>query len=340
MGSTIHHGGDYKDCVANLEEILKDGRSVNFYMCHGGTNFGFMNGANHNSSNYEPTVTSYDYDAALSECGDITPKYRAFRKVLEKVTNLPPFEEPADSHKISIDAFELKESADLFSSLEVLSSKIESSSVLSMEQIDQNYGFILYRTTVTGPREDNLEIRGLHDRAMVFIDGVLIKTIYRNDEDKKIPLKITEEGARIEILVENLGRVNYGPHLFDRKGITGDVIFGWQTLSNWEIFPLPLDNIEKLDYAESYNIPDSPRFYKRTFELVEIGDTFLSLPEWKKCLCWINGFNLGRYWNVGPQKTLYVPSPILRMGTNELVIFELHDSGDHMVEFLDKPDLG
>lgn len=335
-----HHGGDYLQCVKNLEEILEAQNSVNFYMIHGGTNFGFYSGANHNTDNYEPTVTSYDYDAAISECGDITPKFREFRKVLEKYLDLPEFVEPENSKKIAIPPFKMNESTSLFESLHLLSNKIESSSILSMEQVGQNYGFIKYKTTVPGPRKDNLEIRGLHDRAMVFIDGILTKILYRNDSEKKIPLDITDQGATIEILVENMGRVNYGSHLFDRKGVTGDVVLGWQVLNNWEIFPIPLNNIDKLEFYKTETVTDKPCFYKGDFYIDEVGDTFLSLPAWTKCICWINGYNIGRYWNVGPQKTLYVPAPILKEGDNEIIIFELHPNGNTEVEFLNSPNLG
>lgn len=335
-----HHAGDYKESVENLEEILKAGNSINFYMLHGGTNFGFTSGANHNTDDYQPTITSYDYDAAISECGDITPKFRAFRKVLEKQRKLAPFIEPEESKKIEIPAFKMLQSTGLFESLKHLSSKIESSSILSMEQVDQNYGFIMYKTNLPGPREDNLEIRGLHDRAMVFIDGVLSKTLYRNDTDKKIPLNITDKGVTIEILVENMGRVNYGPHLFDRKGICEDVVYGNQILNNWEIYPIPLDNIENLQFSKTESISDQPCFYKGNFNIDDLGDTFLSLPGWTKSICWINGFNIGRYWNIGPQKTLYVPAPILKKGNNEIIIFELHPTGNNEVEFLNRPDLG
>lgn len=335
-----HHGGDYESCVENLKDILEEGRSVNFYMGHGGTNFGFMNGANHNKSRYEPTVTSYDYDAPISESGDITPKFRAYREVLEHFADLPPYKEPGESRKIKIPPFELTESVQLFSSLSDISSMVNSPVTLSMEQVGQNYGFILYRTWIPGPRQDSLEIRGLHDRALVYLNGTLIKTVYRNDEDKRIALQIPEEGGLIEILVENMGRINYGPHLFDRKGIACDVLLGWQTLCNWDIFPLPLDNMEKLDFAKTDENRDSPRFYRGSFHVEEKGDTFLSLPDWRKGVCWINGFNLGRYWEAGPQKTLYVPSPVLKEGKNEILVFELHNSGENRVEFLDQPDLG
>lgn len=334
-----HHGGDYERCVENLKELLETGGHLNFYMCHGGTNFGFMNGANHNTDNYEPTVTSYDYDAAISECGDITPKFRAFRKTLEKVVDLPPFVEPREGKKISIPPFRLTESAGLFHSLESLSSPCRSPAPLSMEQLGQDYGFILYRTELPGPREDKLELRDVHDRAIVYINGQEIKTVYRNDPEKSFPVVIPEGGAVLEILVENMGRVNYGPHLFDRKGISRDVILGWQILSSWEIFPLPLDSLQGLAFSAGCCDGDGPRFYRGIFPVEEVGDSFLSLPRWNKCVCWINGFNLGRYWHVGPQKTLYVPAPVLRPGENEIIVFELHDQGDHVVEFLDKPIL-
>ena len=143
----------------------------------------------------------------------------------------------------------------------------------------------------------------------------------------------------IEILIENMGRVNYGPDLLDRKGITEGVLLGQQYLFGWTIFPLPLDDLSGLPFSPPHSA-DMPAFFRGMFQVSAAGDTFLALPGWTKGLCWVNGFNLGRYWSRGPQRTLYIPAPLLREGENELIVFELHGTDRHTVEFRDRADLG
>lgn len=335
-----HHARAPEDAAAALDEILATGASVNLYMAHGGTNFGFMNGANCHGGHYLPTVTSYDYDAVLSECGDPTPKFFAFRDVIAKHTPLPDLAIPEPTPKLALGPVAMTESVRLFDSLPALASPVERATPEPMEMLGQSYGFILYHTTVTGPRgEAPLTLRHLHDRAQVFVDGQPLGVLERERPDNTLSLAVPPEGATLDILVENMGRVNYGPDLLDRKGITEGVQLGQQYLHGWTIWPLPLDDLSALAFAPAQS-PDGPAFHRGTFAVAEPADTFLALPGWTKGVCWLNGFNLGRYWSRGPQVTLYVPAPLLHRGDNELVVLELHSAGPRTVEFRDTPQLG
>lgn len=329
---------DGDDVAQVLDEMLSMGAGVNFYMFHGGTNFGFMNGANHGNG-YEPTVTSYDYDAPLSECGDPTPKYYAVREVIKKHFGLPDMEIPPSLPKKAYGKVELTQSISLFDCLDVVGVRHKSPVPLTMEELDQNYGFILYRTDITGPRgESPIVLQEVRDRALIFKDGEYLGTVYRNDTEHKVTMDIPKEGATLDVLVENMGRINYGPEMPDRKGITKGIRFDYQYLYNWDIYTIELDNIDDIDFKQGIE-EEGPAFYSGVFEVDEPADTFLSLPGWTKGVCFINGFNLGRYWEIGPTKTLYVPAPILRRGENKIVIFELHGMERPEVEFKDEPEL-
>jgi beta-galactosidase len=334
-----HHTRPVPEVAGVLDEMLAMGASVNFYMFHGGTNFGFMNGANY-SDHYEPTVTSYDDDAPLDEAGDITPKYLAFREVIGKYVALPDMPLPAPSPKLALGPVRLTEQVSLLDSLSALSAPVKRTLPEPMEPLGQAHGFILYRTHVTGPRPPvALTIQDVHDRAQVFLDGKLQGVLERAEPPASLQIEVPPGGAQLDILVENMGRINYGPHLLDRKGITQGVRLGNQFLYHWTIFPLPLDDLSRLTFG-SLGAQTGPAFYRGTFAVAAPADTFLALPGWTKGVCWINGFNLGRYWERGPQHTLYVPAPLLRAGVNELVVLELHGMREPVVEFRDRPTLG
>jgi len=326
-----HHTRTAESAAKSLNEILSMNGSVNFYMFHGGTNFGFMNGANYDGKKYKPTVTSYDYDALLNECGDITSKYIKCREVISKFTELPEMPEMPPVKKISMENIKVTESASLFDNLSKLTKGVKSVQPLTMEQIGQDTGFILYRTSLTHKLDKSkLWIQDVKDRAQIFVDGIYQGSIYRNDKIQICKISSTSENPVIDILVENMGRVNYGPYMMDCKGITTGVQIDNQYLFNWEIFPLPLSDLHGLKYLPIQTLPviksQVPSFYKAIFSLTEIGDTFIDLTGWTKGNCYVNGFNVGRYWCAGPQQTLYIPAPLLKKGKNEIVVFELHNS--------------
>jgi beta-galactosidase len=336
-----HHTRAAFDAAQALDDILSQGASVNLYMFHGGTNFGFMNGANAAPGpKYQPTVTSYDYDSPLDEAGRPTAKYFAFREVIAHYSPLPDESLPDDPPPADYGQLNLTESAELFNNLDRLSSPQHTAAPEPMEMFGQNYGFILYQTQVSGPREEvKLRILGLHDRAQVFMDDELLGILERESPDKTLSVEVPEHGTTLEFLVENMGRVNYGPELADRKGITEGVQLGQQLLFGWTTYPLPLEDVSDLRYHT--HLPEHfPAFFRGTFAVERPADTYLALPGWNKGVVWVNGFNLGRYWKRGPQKTLYIPGVLLNTGENEIVVFELHGIHKAQVELRAEADLG
>lgn len=330
-----------QSAAKSFDQALSLGGSVNFYMFHGGTNFGFTNGANcKDGKKYQPTITSYDYDALLSESGDITPKYIACRKILSKYISLAPLEN-FNSQKIAIRNIKFNEYAPLFLNLDMITKPVHSPSTITMEQAGQNFGYILYRTHINSPSKNaKLNIIDVHDRACVYVDGVYVGTVYRPDKKTILEFSISEGDHQLDILVENMGRTNYGPYLADKKGITSCVQLNDQTLFGWEIFPLALDNISSLRYSENTeSAQNTPAFYRAHFSLESAEDTFLDTRSFGKGNAFINGFNLGRFWEKGPQKTLYIPAPLLKKGSNELVIFDIHKKATE-TETRRKPILG
>ena len=323
-----------------LDEILALGASVNFYMFHGGTNFGFMNGANADPTPYQADVTSYDYACPISECGDLAPRYAGYREVLKKYVEIPSIAHIQPVAKRAYGKIKLTESVGLLESLDGLSQPRLSVNAYPMEMYDQDYGFILYRTQVTGPCTGILRVRGLHDRAHIFINGELVNVLDRESGNEYASIDAAND-VQLDILVENMGRVNFDPALRDRKGITDGVTINNQYQFGWEVFPLPLNDLSQLKFSPLNNLPQcQPAFYRGTFDIEDLADTFLALPGWTKGVVWLNGFNLGRYWERGPQKTLYIPAPLLKRGQNELIVFELHGAQQPIVEFRDVPELG
>ncbi|MFS0725481.1 beta-galactosidase [Paenibacillus sp. 1P07SE] len=369
-----HHTREADDVAAAVDELLTAGGSINFYMLHGGTNFGYMNGANH-IRRYEPTVTSYDYDTLLNEAGEPTAKYMAVRKVLEQHLKLPPLQLPEPAPRRSYGTVRLEERGTLFGQLDNLSVPVQATCPEPMERLGQAYGHILYSTFVPGPKNGmSLHVQEVRDRAIVYVDGRYTGVVERW-QPEPLRLDIPDQGARIDILVENMGRINYGPLLADRKGITEGVRLDNQFLYHWTIRPLPLETLEGVRFetvesdvgerGERYGSPGAsladavdaavapagleagnpdegqqPAFYRGHFEVDEPADTFLRLDDWTKGQVYINGFLLGRYWEVGPTRTLYIPAPLLKTGRNDLVVFELHGTRSFEVLFTDQADLG
>jgi beta-galactosidase len=234
------------------------------------------------------------------------------------------------------------ESVGLFESLGALSQPLPSATPLPMEMVDQDYGFILYRTRMLGPRQEAIfHARELHDRGLVFLDGEYHATLERETGDEYASFEIPAVGLVVDILVENMGRVSFGPGLLDRKGILGGVTFADQFQFGWDIFPLPLNDLSGLQFTpRTVSDVRLPAFFRTDFTVDAPADTFLALAGWTKGVVWLNGFNLGRYWERGPQKTLYIPAPLLKPGENELIIFELHGTSTYAVEFRNQPELG
>lgn len=322
------------DIREELIYMLENDISVNFYMFHGGTNFGFMNGANYHDEQ-RCTVTSYDYDALLTEAGDLTEKYHLVKDILKKYEHKikkhknHKYFSVKESKKINYGEVEFTEYGTFKENLDLISKHYTSPYPLTMEEVDQDYGFILYKTTIKGKLEAlKLNLQEVRDRALIYLNGEYQGVIDRNNK-QEILLSADGPESTLEILVENMARINYGPLLKDPKGITEGVRIGNQFLFNWDIYTIPLKDIENIKYGNG-NREEYPTFYRGSFEVKEVGDTYLDFEGWEKGVVFINGFNLGRYWKAGPQKRLYLPAPLLKEGTNEIVVFELHKDNKKM----------
>ena len=336
-----HHTRSAEDMANTLDGIIKDGGSVNVYMCHGGTNFGFWNGANlQQPLEYFATTTSYDYHAPLSEAGDITPAYAAAKATIEKYYGPAPDIHVENTKKIAYGEITFNERYSLWDNLP---EPVKSAAPLTMEELDQELGYVLYRTTVKIPKLHKesgryglpLRITGLRDRAVVYVDGRKVGVLYRNTPHMILELpKPTGDSFRLDILVENMGRVNYGHDLQQQLcGVTGSIILGGHTLFGWENYSLPFNKIPNLKGRQTAK--DCPAFYQAIFNIDETADTFLHMDNFAKGFVFVNGFNIGRYWEVGPARTLYIPAPLLKQGENEVTVFEFEGCNEPTAKFVD-----
>ncbi len=326
-----------KEATGKYDTLLAGGASVSLYMFHGGTNFGFMSGANY-GGHYQPQPTSYDYDAPLDEAGRPTPKYHEFRRVIAK--HLPSGsalpEVPPANRVIEIPAIAMPDDASVFDSLPPAKT---SRAILPMEECGEGEGYILYRTTITTPGESDLFIDDLRDYGIIFLNGRRISEFDRRHRHKRAKLNVTSVPSTMDILVENGGRVNYGRQLVDnRKGITNRVLLNDREVTDWQIFPLPMHDLSALRFTARGG-PGSPAFRRGRFPLTDTGDTFLDLRGWGKGVVWVNGHNLGRYWYIGPQQTLYCPGVWLRKGENEIIALDIENRGMRSIAGLKYPIL-
>ncbi|HUI09223.1 MAG TPA: beta-galactosidase family protein [Bacteroidota bacterium] len=310
---------------AGVRYLLSHGKSFNFYVVHGGTNFGFTAGANSGGRGYEPHVTSYDYDAPVNEQGRPTAKFFRLRELIGAGRGpLPPVPDPVPA--MEIPRFAMNEYSTLWANLPA---PVHSVQPQPMEAYGQYQGLILYRTTLLGRKSGTLTLTDLHDYALVFVDGSFVGALDRRLGENTIVLPPSRSRMPVlEILVEAMGRINYGPALIDRKGITERVTLDGMTLMNWDVFNLPMDEAYIASLREAP--ADSSRrcaFFRGSCVLDEPADTFLDLSGYEKGIVWVNGHNLGRYWNIGPQQRLYCPGPWLRKGKNEVIVFDLRVSG-------------
>ncbi|MDD3334469.1 MAG: beta-galactosidase [Eubacteriales bacterium] len=353
-GRSCYFGEAYRrrnveEVAAGYREALEHGGLVNFYMFCGGTNFGFMNGTRVTDS-FDPTgrtmfraiTTSYDADAPVSEDGLPTAKYYACRRELDRFLGKPiRSEEPPTVCCQSLPPVALRECAPVFDQLDVLSTPVASVAPLTMEQLNEGYGFVLYSTMLPGGIQQKapLQIEGLHDRAQIFTNGE-----YRGVYQRDLPLPelclSTENGpVKLDILVENMGRCNTGRGLGEQKGITGTVYWGNARLYHWTQRAMPMDNLSRLRFSESAHA--CPGFFRGTFDAEPGIDTHVALPGFAKGCVWINGFALGRHWRIGPQRTLYLPGGLLKATGNEIIVLELHQAPQNpKVDFLNHSILG
>ena len=336
-GDDRHHTTSAEDYAKVVDDMLKRG-SLNMYMFIGGTNFGFTSGANHYEK-FLPDVTSYDYDAMLTECGDVTAKYYAVRDVIKKYVDEPLPDVPANREKKAYGKVTLPECAGFFESLPKLSAPIHSDVPKCMEMYGTGYGYIAYQTVLNRNYNDTeLEFAELGDRAQVYINKDLVGIVYVNDDELKLNFS-AKKGDVMTILCENMGRANFGAKMMRKKGIAGRCLLDDRIHFNWNVYPLPMDNLQKLDFSKEIPAEKSV-FYRGKFTIDEAKDTFLNTDNFTKGFVTVNGFNIGRHWEIGPQKTLYIPASLLKEGENEIVIFESDGiKGTPEIEFCDVPVL-
>ena len=312
---------DTTDLLKEVKFLLDNKKSFNFYVVHGGTNFGFTAGANSGGKGYEPDLTSYDYDAPINEQGSPTPKYFALRNLISHYVGKLP-ETPKPIHTIEISEIKMESYSNVWDNLP---KPVWSVQPKPMEAFDQYEGFILYKTKLIGHKSGKLTITDLHDYATIFFNGKYIGKLDRREAEKTIELPKSDiKDPVLEIFVEAMGRINFAQQLIDRKGITDRVTLNGMTLMNWEVYNLPFNSNYIRSIRQSATVQEKPGiFFKGTFDLNEIGDTYIDMSNYKKGVVFVNGNNLGRYWEIGPQKRLYCPAPFLKKGNNEIVVFDL-----------------
>lgn len=349
-----HAQVDTEKVCKMLGDMLSMGASVNMYMFEGGTNFGYWNGADHDTR-FSSVVTSYDYNAPLSEAGDPTEKLLAIRDVIKRFYPVPEGPMPPATPKFGYGFVTLQKVSNVSSLLDRLSPQgpVQSQHPLTFEEIKQYYGFIHYRTklprTLTEPTPLLSPLNGVHDRAYVSVNGEYQGLLER---DITLAMKVTgQAGDQLDILVENMGRVNFGTKINDHKGLVSDLILGEDVLTDWLIYSLDIDGAIANGWPHSgleNAIPstassDGPMFYMGTLDPTGFAwDTFLKLHGWTKGQVWINGVNLGRYWpQKGPQQTLYVPGPVLSSSQpNNITVLELEKAPhEPRVLFMDRAQL-
>ncbi|UKJ06493.1 glycoside hydrolase family 35 protein [Solitalea lacus] len=313
-----------EDVVKQTEKYLKNNVSFNYYMVHGGTNFGYTTGANYDKNHdIQPDMTSYDYDAPISEAGWATPKYQAIRELLKKHVSYKIPEVPVANNVIEIPEIKLTKSTALFG-LKSSIKPIADDKPLTFEQLNQGHGFVLYSRKFNQPISGKLELNGLRDYALIYVNGEKVAELNRYYKNYTCEIDIPFN-ATVDILVENMGRINYGAKITENnKGIISPVIInGNQITGNWQMYKMPLEEQSELSKLTTKAEEGQPTVLSGSFNLTELGDTFLDMEQWGKGIVFVNGHHLGRYWSVGPQQTLYVPGCWLKKGQNDIVVVEL-----------------
>jgi len=316
---------DTSELLREVKFLMDNRKSFNFYVIHGGTNFGFTAGANSGGKGYEADLTSYDYDAPVNEQGRATAKYVALRKLigsyLPKKAKLPPVPEPVPV--MSLPEIDILPFTSIWDNMPL---PVHSVQPEPFESFGQDYGFMLYSTRLIGHKSGKLTVIDLHDYATVFLDGAYIGTLDRRLGINTIELPRAEsQNPLLELFVEGMGRINFASAMIDRKGITDRVILNGMTLMNWNVYGFPMNDEFISGLKASESISDKPgTFFKGSFFLEKKADTFIDMTNFIKGFVWVNGKNLGRYWEIGPQQRLYCPASWLKKGGNEIIVFDLH----------------
>ena len=321
----VHETRSVSSFIGSLKDMLDRKISFSLYMAHGGTSFGQWGGAN--APPYTAMATSYDYNAPIGEQGETTDKFFAVRDLLKNYLQAGETlgEIPAPIPVIEIPSFELKESAVLFDNLPKANN---SNDIKPMEMVDQGWGRILYRTTIpASSTKQQLVISEIHDWAAVYLNNELIGKLDRRKGDRSITVPPIDRATQLDILVEATGRVNYGKSILDPKGITTAVWLKNEKdsikVSNWNIYNFPVDYAFQKNKKYTAGIKNGPAWYRGSFNIDKTGDSFLDMHSWGKGMVWVNGYNIGRFWKIGPQQTLFMPGCWLKKGKNEIIVLDV-----------------
>ena len=366
---TAHQTRPWEPMVSGIKDMLDRGISFSLYMTHGGTSFGQWAGAN--NTGFAPDCTSYDYDAPINEQGSTTEKYFKLRELLQKYsdTKLPAI--PKAKPIVAVSEFQMQEFAPLFA-VENLPAAIKSRDIHPMEYYDQGWGSMIYSCNLPVTNNEGLlTIKDMCDYAIVFVDGKLIGRLYRgNGYETTLRMPALPKGGKLEIFIEAMGRINYSKLIHDPKGITDHVELATTqpgaevtyNLKDWnvQLLPVSYDFVKGMHYktlaeagldADMMLNPSPVRvpvestlreragYYKASFMVKKVGDTYLDMSQWSKGLVWINGHCLGRFWNVGPQQTLYVPGCWLKKGANEIIIMDICGPSRAVTAGLTEPNI-
>ncbi|MGQ7856850.1 glycoside hydrolase family 35 protein [Pedobacter sp. WC2501] len=337
---TPHHTIPAAEYTQKLDSVLTAGISINMYMFHGGTTRDFMNGANYKDiSPYEPQTSSYDYDAPLNEAGNVTEKFRAFRSVIEKYLpagqSLPPI--PTAKPSMAIAPFKLGTKIALFNALP---KAVKNSTPLTFEDLSQDYGCVLYRTTIQGGKKGELQLKQLRDYALIFVNQKRVGILDRRLNQNTLALDLPAGEVQLDIFVENMGRINFGKYLLEnKKGITEQVTFDGAEVKNWSMYGFPFGNDRLNITGSSKANGNGPTLQKGSFQLSTVADTYLDMTDWGKGVVWVNGHNLGKYWAIGPQQTLYIPQEWLKKGKNDISVLELIKPDQNILKAIGQPIL-
>uniref|UniRef100_A0A452TK93 Beta-galactosidase-1-like protein 2 n=1 Tax=Ursus maritimus TaxID=29073 RepID=A0A452TK93_URSMA len=341
-----HNILDSSEVLKTVSAILDAGSSINLYMFHGGTNFGFINGAMH-FHEYKSDVTSYDYDAVLTEAGDYTAKYFKLRGFFGSLSGVPLPPQPDLLPKTAYEPLRPNLYLSLWDALQYMEEPVNSEKPVNMENLPinngngQSFGYTLYETTIASSGILSGLVR---DRGQVFVNTVSVG--FLDYERKKIVIPLIQGYTRLRILVENRGRVNYGDNIDDqRKGLIGNIYLNDSPLKKFRIYSLDMKKsfFQRFSVDKWSPIPEEPMFPAFFLGALSISlspfDTFMKLEGWEKGVVFVNGQNLGRYWNIGPQETLYLPGAWLDQGINQVIVFEEKMAGP-VIQFTETPHLG
>lgn len=327
------------ELIDEIKEVLKIG-SINLYMFHGGTNFEFWNGCSARDHHDLPQVTSYDYDAPLDEAGNPTKEYYDIQKLVRALFPSSKQSKPITKSLQSLGPFELQDKVSLFSILESISNQTSSFYPLSMEQAGKGYGYMVYRTHLKRAiKDENFRIVDARDRVQLFFNHEKVYTAYQEEIGKKFQAKLKTPTVQADMLVENMGRVNYGYKLVaptQHKGIGQGLMQDLHFIQNWQQFEIDFTQLSSEHFKEAW-IEGQPSFYQYEFEVENPLGTYIDVSGFGKGIVLINGFNIGRYWDIGPTLSLYVPGTLLKKGRNKVVIFETEGRYRNEIEFIKSP---